>query len=169
MSHEFAILAAILAILALSLAVVGIYGVISYLVSRRTRDIGVRMALGADSTALWKDVILQGFVAGVGGDDARGCRRRRVSPTLLHQTLSFPGSMDFLYGVPFYDPVTFAEPCGLRAGCRQHWRVQSPRAAPCRVDPAVALRYEVIRHLTSQRPAWDPRWCRAAAGSARTG
>jgi macrolide transport system ATP-binding/permease protein len=140
MSHEFAMLAATLAILALSLAVVGIYGVISYLVSRRTRDIGVRMALGADSTALWKDVILQGlrpvFVGMMLGVAAAACLS-----TLLHQTLSFPGSMDFLYGVPFYDPVTFTS-LAIFVPAVAALASAIPARRALRVDPAVALRYE---------------------------
>ena len=140
MSHEFAMLAAILAILALALAVVGIYGVISYLVSRRTRDIGVRMALGADSPALWKDVILDGLRPALAGMVC-GAAAAACLSTLLHRTLIFPGSMDFLYGVPFYDPVTFA---GLAAFVPFVAALASaiPARRALRVDPAVALRHD---------------------------
>jgi putative ABC transport system permease protein len=140
MSHEFALLAAILAILALALAVVGIYGVIAYLVSRRTREIGVRMALGADSAALLKGVLLNGlrpvFAGMLLGAAAAGCLS-----ALLHQTLAFPGSMDFLYGVPFYDPATFATLAGVVLTVAAMASAIPARRA-LRVDPAVALRYE---------------------------
>jgi putative ABC transport system permease protein len=140
LSRIFAAMAAILASLAVALAGVGIYGVIAYLVSQRTREIGVRMALGANTAAVWKDVLLQGLrpvLAGV----LLGVAAAAVLSAFLHQTLIFPGSMDFLYGVPFYDPVTFASlVCFVLAVATLASAVPARRAL--RVDPAVALRYE---------------------------
>ncbi len=140
MSNAFAAMAAILAMLALALAAVGIYGVIAYLVSQRTREIGVRMALGADSAALWKRVLLQGLRPVFAGMALGGAVAACLSG-ILHQTLVFPGSMDFLYGVPFYDPLTFASLAAfVLVVATIAGAIPSRRAL--RVDPAVALRYE---------------------------
>jgi putative ABC transport system permease protein len=140
LSQIFATMAAILAILALALAGVGIYGVIAYLVSQRTREIGVRMALGANIAAVWKGVLFQGLQPVLAGM-LLGVAVAAGLSALLHQTLIFPGSMDFLYGVPFYDPVTFASlVCFVLAVAALASAVPARRAL--RVDPAVALRYE---------------------------
>ena len=140
MPQSLAMLAAILAGLALSLAGVGIYGVIAFLVSQRTREIGVRMALGASSWNVWKNVIATGmqpvFIGIVTGLTVAG-----GLSSVLHQTLVFPGSMDFLYGVPFYDPGTFGGlVCFILAIATIASAVPARRAL--RVDPAMALHYE---------------------------
>lgn len=57
----------IFAIVALTLAVVGIYGVLSYSVSQRYREIGIRIALGARSTRVRRDVIFQGMILVMAG------------------------------------------------------------------------------------------------------
>ena len=140
LARIFAAMAAILAILAVALAGVGIYGVIAYLVSQRTREIGVRMALGANPAAVWKGVLFQGLRPVLAGM-LLGVATAAVLSALLHQTLIFPGSMDFLYGVPFYDPVTFAGlVCFVLAVAALASAIPARRAL--RVDPAVALRYE---------------------------
>ena len=140
LSEIFTTMAAILAILALALAGVGIYGVIAYVVSQRTREIGIRMALGANTAAVWKGVLLQGLRPVFAGM-LLGVAAAAGLSALLHQTLIFPGSMDFLYGVPFYDPVTFASlVCFVLAIAALASAVPARRAL--RVDPAVALRYE---------------------------
>lgn len=140
LSRAFATMAAILALLAVALAGVGIYGVIAYLVSQRTKEIGVRMALGANTAAVWKSVLFQGLRPVLAGM-LLGVAAAAGLSALLHQTLIFPGSMDFLYGVPFYDPVTFAGlVCFVLAIAALASAVPARRAL--RVDPAVALRYE---------------------------
>jgi predicted permease len=129
-----------LAALALLLSGVGIYGVMSFLVSQRTREIGVRMAMGASSgDVVWEVMrdglrpVMVGIAVGVAGGAA-------VS-AVLHATLRFPGSMDFLYGVSFYDPLTFT---GLSAFVLGVAALASagPARKAARVDPAVALRWE---------------------------
>ncbi|HWC98156.1 MAG TPA: ABC transporter permease [Candidatus Sulfopaludibacter sp.] len=135
-----AALSSILAGLALVLAGVGIYGVMSYLVSRRVKEIGVRMALGASAGGVLRSVVLQslrpvilGMAAGIAG--AAGIS------SLLHTTLVFPGSTDVLYGVAFYDPATFL---GLGSFLVLVAALASfiPARRAIRVDPMTALRCE---------------------------
>ena len=120
-----------LATLALLLAAVGLYSVMAYAVSQRTHEIGIRMALGAESAHVLKLVVGQGFAltligigAGVAG--ALGLTRLLVS---------------FLYGTTTNDPTTFVVVCLLlTAVALLASYVPARRAA--RVDPMVALRYE---------------------------
>ena len=135
-----ALFALILAALALALAGVGIYGVMSYLVSRRVKEIGVRVALGAKAGDVLASVVVRGLrpvfcglALGVGGAAALSA--------LLHSTLALPGSPDFFYGVPFYDPATFL---GLSAFLVVVAAIASaiPARRALKVDPMIALRYE---------------------------
>jgi predicted permease len=130
----------ILAGLALLLAGTGIYGVMAYLVGQRTREIGIRMALGASARDVMRGVVMSGLrpvfagiVCGIAG--AAGLS------AILHSTLVFPGSADFLYGVSFYDPASFV---GLAAFVIVVAALASavPARRAVRVDPVVALRYE---------------------------
>lgn len=63
----WAALAGVFAVVGVLLAAVGIYGVLSYMVNRRTRDIGVRMALGANAVSVWRMVVGRGMVQAVVG------------------------------------------------------------------------------------------------------
>jgi predicted permease len=116
-------------IVALILGLVGIYGVISYVVSQRTREIGVRMALGASSSTVRKMVVRQGvvlttigIVLGLGA--AAGLSR-------------VMGSL--LFGVSAMDPVTYGGVAAALAAVAvfASW-LPALRAAG--VDPAIALR-----------------------------
>jgi ABC-type antimicrobial peptide transport system permease subunit len=129
-----------LAGLALLLAGVGIYGVMAFLVSQQTREIGIRMALGAAAGEVVRGVVIGGlrpvFVGILVGIAAAA-----GLSAVVHSTLQLPGAMDLLYGVSFYDPATFA---GLAAFLLAVAVLASagPARKAARVDPAVALRWE---------------------------
>ncbi len=140
MARALAAFAAILASLALCLAGVGIYGVMAYLVSQRTREIGVRVALGATPARVLRSVALPGLQP-VGGGMIVGIASGGVLSWFLHSTLASPETNDFLYGVPYADPWTFA---GLFCFMAVIAMLASlvPVIRALKVDPAVALRYE---------------------------
>ncbi len=140
LARALATLAGILALLALSLAAIGIYGVMAYVVTQRTQEIGVRIALGATAGRLLRRIALEGLrpvlfgmVIGLAGGAGLSL--------LLHHSLAFPGSIDFLYGVSFYDPFTFF---AITVFLIVVSLVASlgPALKAIRVDPLVALRYE---------------------------
>jgi putative ABC transport system permease protein len=123
------VLLATFAGVALALGAVGIYGVVSYAVARRTREIGVRMALGARAT----DVL--GMVLGEGGLLVAGGVTLGIL-TALAATRVLGG---FLFGVTPSDPAVFAAvPALLGAVAIAACLIPARRAA--RVDPMVALR-----------------------------
>jgi predicted permease len=139
LAQTYAIYAGILAFLALMLAAVGIYGVMAYLVNQRVAEIGVRMALGATAMNVLKVIVVQGLwptFAGIGV----GIMGAAALSWVLHTSLTFPGSSDFFYGVPFYDPPTFLGLAGFFAIVAIIASF-APAKRAIAVDPAVALRY----------------------------
>jgi predicted permease len=117
--------------IALLLGLVGIYGVVSYVVSQRTREIGVRMALGATSSSVQGMVVRQGFrLAGVG-----------VGLGLLAAGLLSSVMSSLLFGVSAHDPLTYGATAAALAGVAvlASW-LPARRAAG--VDPSRALREE---------------------------
>jgi ABC-type antimicrobial peptide transport system permease subunit len=116
---------------ALLLAAVGIYGLISYSVSRRTRDIGLRMALGANSANVLRLVLRQGMSLTLAG--------LLIGMLVALSTAGLLGN--FLFGVKPTDPVSFAGVALLLAGVAL-LACYIPARRAMRVDPMIALRYE---------------------------
>jgi putative ABC transport system permease protein len=125
------ILLGILAFLALTLAAIGIYGVTSYAISQRTREIGIRMALGAERYDVFSLVIRYGLKLTM-----LGVAVGAVAAVVLTR---FLGSL--LYGVKSTDPMTYlVVSLILTAVALAASYIPARRAA--KVDPTVALRYE---------------------------
>ena len=140
LAQTYAMYAGILTFLALTLAGLGIYGVMAYLVSQRTSEIGIRMALGAAQKDVVRAIVVNGLQPVFVGVLLGIVGAAGVS-WALHATLVFPGSMDVLYGVPFYDPQTFLGlTCFLIVVATIASYVPARRAV--RIDPMMALRYE---------------------------
>lgn len=125
------LLLSIFAGLALLLAAVGIYGVVSYTVAQRTREIGIRMALGADQANVLKVVVAQGML-----------------PVLVGLTIGLAASFGvtrlmagMLYGVKAVDPLTFGS-VALVLALVALFATVVPALRATRVAPLEALRYE---------------------------
>ncbi|HEX4810020.1 MAG TPA: ABC transporter permease [Bryobacteraceae bacterium] len=140
MAQTYAMYAGFLALLALTLAGVGIYGVMAYLVNQRVAEIGIRMALGATATNVLKVIVVEGLRPTFIGI-AVGMTGAAALAWVLHTSLAFPGAADFFYGVPFYDPATFL---GLAAFFTLVAAIATfvPARRALGVDPMIALRYE---------------------------
>jgi ABC-type antimicrobial peptide transport system permease subunit len=116
---------------ALLLATIGIYGLLAYVVQQRRREIGIRMALGADAARVRRMILWQGLRIALAGV-AIGV----LASFALSRALS-----GFLFGVGAHDPAAFVSVPALMtmvALLSMWW----PARTACRVDPAVTLRSE---------------------------
>ncbi len=119
------------AVLALVLATLGIYSMMSYLVAQGTREIGIRMALGATSSGILNLILKQGFVLVLAGA-AAGLIGAWILSGFLHS---------LLFGVNATDPVTFAGVTLLLA-VTALLATYFPARRAAQVDPMISLRWE---------------------------
>jgi ABC-type antimicrobial peptide transport system permease subunit len=124
-------LLASLGLLAIVLAAMGLYGVVAYAVSQRTREIGVRMALGAAPGDVQRMVLAHGLrITGLG-----------ILGGMLLSVAAVKMLRGFLYGLSPFDPAAFA-------GAAVAWLIVAilaswyPARRATRVDPLTALKYE---------------------------
>jgi putative ABC transport system permease protein len=119
------------AVLAVMLAAIGIYSVLSYSVRRRVQEIGIRLALGARLSDVLRMIVIEG-----------------MKPTLLGVILGAIGALalarvmsTLVYGVKLTDPITFLAVAALLATVALFASIV-PAYRAAKVDPMVALRYE---------------------------
>ncbi len=124
-------LTSLFALLTLALACLGLYGTLSYSVARRTREIGVRMALGARRWDVLSTVVQQGMMLAL-----VGCVLGVILAVVLTRVVS-----SLLFGVTPTDPLTFAATL-LLLGVVALVSCWLPARRAARIDPMAALRHE---------------------------
>ena len=120
-----------LGVLAIVLAAIGLYGVVAYAVSQRTREIGMRMALGATSADVQWLVLGRGLRITAAG----------IAAGLLLSAVAVRWLRSYLYGLSPFDPIAFAAAslAWLAIAMLASWY---PARRALRVDPMTALKYE---------------------------
>ena len=126
-----ALLIAAFALVALALAAVGIYGTTSFYVAHRTREIGLRLALGAQPGRVLREVVWQGVALSLAGIVVGVAAAAALARTLA----------SLLFGIGAGDPATYAAVALLLAGVAAAASLAPARRA-ARVDPLIALRAE---------------------------
>jgi putative ABC transport system permease protein len=117
---------------ALALGIVGIYGVIAYVATQRTREIGIRIALGAARTHVTGLFVRQGLLL-AGGGIVLGAGAAALATRVMES---------MLFGVRATDPLTYAL-VALALGGIALIASYIPAARAARLDPATALRYQM--------------------------
>jgi ABC-type antimicrobial peptide transport system permease subunit len=125
------LLLAAFTVLALVLAAVGLYGVLAYAVAQRTREIGIRIALGATRRDIARGILGQGVALAIGGIVVGMAGAYWASRFIDHM----------LYGVPRGDPYSFAAGAVLLFGTAMAACLIPMRRAVA-VDPLIAMRAE---------------------------
>jgi putative ABC transport system permease protein len=121
----------VFALVALLLTGVGVYGVLAYMVAQNTREIGIRMALGAETRAVLKLVVGHGMAL-----TAAGVALGLVGAVAVTRVLK-----SWLFGVSATDPLTFAVIASLLMSVAMAACFVPARRAT-KVDPMIALRHE---------------------------
>jgi predicted permease len=127
----YAMLVVCFAVVAMLLAAVGVYGLVAYVVNQRTHEIGIRLALGASTTRVFRELVAQGGQL-IGAGLAIGI----LGAVLLRNTAS-----GLLFGVAPGDPLTYAAAAAIFAALSAAAAAIPARRAS-RVDPTTALRHE---------------------------
>jgi putative ABC transport system permease protein len=132
--------ALVLASVSLILAAAGLYATTSYLVSQRTREIGIRVALGARRRDVLRQVFTQGLVPmQVGG--GVGLLGTLVLGMLVRASLAFPATPDVLFGIGVFDPQAFVLAYAVMSAVAIS-AMYVPARRATNVDPVIALRCE---------------------------
>jgi len=137
MERLFAKLVTLFALVAQQLAAIGLFGVLAYMVSQRTHEIGIRMALGASRGNVLKMIVRQGMVLVV-----LGVALGLVGAYVLTKYLeSWVGLSKMLFGVKVSDPLTYSV-IAILLTVVAFIACYIPARRATKVDPLVALRYE---------------------------